>query len=127
MGRIKPTAQKELEGSFKAHPERRNKNEPVATGFIGDPPDSLHDGERVIWYELIDLACKGVMTNADRVSLEMLCKLVYEMRTAFQDMNASKLSRLTFLLSQFGMTPADRSKISIKKDEDKNPFEGMLN
>lgn len=123
----KPTALKELQGSFKPHPERRNKNEPVSSEEIGIALTTLSADEKKIWDEIKGIACDGVLTAADRIALELLCKLIHEMRYSFEDMNAAKLSRLTFLLSQFGMTPADRSKINIPQKKEKNVFEEYLN
>lgn len=121
----KPTALKEVQGAYKKNPQRKNKKEPIPNGGIGPALTTLNAGERMIWDEIVEVACIGVLTNADRISLELLCKLIWEMRTNFEEMNASKLSRLTFLLSQFGMTPADRSKISVPQAAPKNSFSDL--
>lgn len=124
MAQIVPTAIKEARGSYKNHPERRNENEMQPLGGIGPAPD--HAGAYAeTWDEIVKAMPPGVLGNTDRIAIEMLCKLVVKMRFDFEHMNAAEMTRLETLLARFGMTPADRTKITVPKGEKKNPFEGM--
>jgi phage terminase small subunit len=119
----KPTALKELNGSARHDPQRINRNEPKPTRGIGPANSSLNEQQQAIWDEVVGISYAGVLGEADRIALEMMCRLIYEMRNDFEEMSAAKITQLSTLLGRFGMTPSDRSKIVIPKAEKKNPFE----
>lgn len=121
----KPTHLKQVQGTDKQHPERLNHNEPVPTRGIGEASGQLNEYERKIWDEVVGISYPGVLGEADRVALEMMCRLIAEMRLDFVEMTAAKITQLSQLLGRFGMTPSDRTKIVVPKAEKKNPFEGM--
>lgn len=121
----KPTALKKLQGTDKQHPERLNENEPVPVRGIGPNHSSLTEYEAAIWDEVVGISYAGVLGEADRIALEMMCRLIAEMRLNFEEMTAAKITQLSQLLGRFGMTPSDRTKISIPKEKNKNAFEGM--
>lgn len=55
----------------------------------------------------------GVLAKSDRSALEIACRLV---RKVFHDsINGAELSTLNSLLARLGMTPADRSNVSVPK------------
>jgi len=124
----KPMALRELHGTANRNKQRNNDDVPVPTNGIGPAvrPGSgsnLNEGEQAIWDEIVSISYAGVLGEADRIALEMMCKLVYEMRTGFADMTAAKLTQLSSLLGRFGMTPSDRTKITVPKAEKKNSFD----
>ena len=119
----KPTALKELNGSARHDPQRINRNEPKPARGIGPANSSLNEQQQAIWDEVVGISYAGVLGEADRIALEMMCRLIYEMRNDFEEMSAAKITQLSTLLGRFGMTPSDRSKIVIPKAEKKNPFE----
>lgn len=118
----KPRALRELQGTLKDHPGRQNHNEPIPTRGAGEPPLSLNEFEREIWAEIIGISYHGVIGEADRMALEMMCRLVAEMRLDFSEMTAAKITQLSNLLARFGMTPSDRTKIVVPKKEKSNTF-----
>lgn len=120
-----PTAIKEVRGSYKKHPERRTDGEPTPTRGIGPPPEHFDEAHQALWNEVVSVMYAGVLGEADRLALETMVRLVYLMRTDFENMTAAQITRLTGLFGQFGMTPADRTKITIPKDKKSNPFEGF--
>lgn len=121
----KPQALRELHGTANRNKHRDNQNQPKAERGIGPPPDHLGDMEKAVWDEMVSHMYAGVLASGDRVAFETLTRLVVEMRTNFAEMNAAKLSQLSKLLGLFGMTPSDRTKIVVPKQEDKNPFESL--
>ena len=121
----KPTALKKLQGTDKQHPERLNENEPIPVRGIGPHHSTLTEYEASIWDEVVGISYSGVLGEADRIALEMMCRLIAEMRLNFEEMTAAKITQLSQLLGRFGMTPSDRTKISIPKEKNKNAFEGM--
>lgn len=120
-----PSALKALRGTDKKNPQRMNNNEPVPVRGIGPAHSSLTEYENEIWDEIVGISYAGVLGEADRIALEMMCRLVAEMRLDFVEMTAAKITQLSQLIGRFGMTPSDRTKIVIPKGEKQNPFEDM--
>ena len=90
---------------------------------IGEAPDYFNDIERSLWDELVSQAHHNTLGINDRVAFELLVRLMYEMRYAFEGMSSAKLSQLTNMLGRFGLTPADRQRVvSGKPSKKDNPF-----
>ena len=121
----KPTALKQLQGTANDHPGRQNQDQPIPPRGIGPPNKVLTGMEKEIWDEVVGISYAGVLGEADRIALEMMCRLISEMRTNFEEMTAAKITQLSALLGRFGMTPSDRTKIVIPKSKNANAFEGM--
>ena len=122
-----PTSVLEARGAFKHDPQRRRPSEPVVTEPIGTPPHHLTAAQLLAWDEIVGYAPDGVLTSADRLSVEVASVLLAEFRADPAEMSAPRLLRLTGLLGHFGMNPADRSKLSIKQPEQsKNTFGDLM-
>jgi len=124
-----PTATLKLKGSFKTHPERlkARAGEPKPSGILGDPPEDFKPNEKAAWFELSSIAPPQVLTNADRWSVELACKIMARFRSGGvggrDGITTSELAQLVQLLGRMGMTPADRSRISVpQRAEEDNPF-----
>ena len=112
MGRIpQPTAILDAKGAFLTHPERRRPNEPYETRPLGSPPKYLSDEAKKLWKEIAHNLPPGVGKVSDRFAFEMLVRLMAKERANAS--NNNERGQLIKLLGSFGMTPADRSKISI--------------
>jgi phage terminase small subunit len=59
--------------------------------------------------------------QADRIAIELACKLYVRVNDGTA--TGVDYNQLIKLLSQFGMTPADRSKIAIPKPDEKGEFD----
>jgi len=118
----KPQALRELHGTANRNKHRDNQEQPEVTRGIGPPSNRLTAEQKEIWDEIVGQMYAGVLAEGDRLALELLCRLVLEMRNNFEEMNASKITQLVGLLSRFGMTPSDRTKIIVPKKEESNPF-----
>lgn len=90
-------------------------------GQVGDCPARLEGAEREAWAELVEQVPDRVLTNADRWAAEMACRLMARVWSG--DINTGEMGHLIKLLSQLGMTPADRSKINVEPAKPKNEFE----
>lgn len=121
-----PTNILKLNGSAKRHPERmkERENEPVNTQPIGEPPEFLTDVEKSAFNEIVNISITGVLGQADRISVERAAVLLCKCR-GLSDAPASysEQAQLYKYLGQFGMLPADRSKISIPKKKKVNSFD----
>lgn len=116
----------DLDGSRKHDPQNYPgeviKNETP----VGDPPKHMSAKARKIWRELCANSLPGVMTAADRLSLEVFCVLVAEFREDPKEFPAAKIGHMTKLINRFGMSPADRQQfITLDKDKPKNPFSNL--
>lgn len=121
-----PTALHEIRGTGKKHPERmaERRDEPVPTAGIG-PAKGLDPQQAEAWDEIVSLCPPGVLGNSDRIALEMTVRLLVQFRNDPDEFPASRMGHLISLLSRFGLTPADRSKISVPKGNGKNPFDAF--
>lgn len=121
-----PTKVLELNGSFKKHPERKRTNEPIPTGEIGKPPKHFKSKElKAAWRELIKLTPDGVLTNADRVHLEMVCVLLVQFRSDPEAFTAARMTRLESMIGKLGLNPCDRSKVVVPGKPKSNPFNNI--
>lgn len=121
----KPTELRVLQGTANRNKQRNSPNPPQVTEDIGEPPNHLGEQEKAIWNELKQNLYSGVLASGDRISLEIICRLIAEMRNDFENFQAAKITQLNSFLSKFGMTPSDRAKIVVSKQEEENPFTGM--
>lgn len=130
MGRSrKPTEMHALSGAFKKNPARARArgNEPRPTSPLGSPPEQLSAEEKAVWLELADIAPAKVLTGADRWLVEVCCRIMARLREdgigGRDGVSVGELSQLMAGLRTMGLTPADRSKISVPQDaEEANPF-----
>lgn len=108
----KPTKVLEITGAFKRNPNRKRPGEPIPTGGIGPyAKGSLDKAE--IWDEIVGQCAPGVLTNADRLALEIAVEYVHQFRTNPVKFSAARIHVLVALLGRFGMTPADRAKMHL--------------
>jgi len=113
MGRIpQPTAILDAKGAFLTHPERRRPNEPQETRPLGNAPRCLTAGQKKLWGEIARNLPPGVGKVSDRHAFEMLVRLMAKERA--DAINNNQRGQLIKLLGSFGMTPADRAKISVE-------------
>jgi len=109
----------ELTGAYAKNPQRRNDAEPEGNGsFPKDAPELLNDIEKQYWHELVAMVPAGVLTGSDVLAIELLTKLVFEFRTSYTEMPSARLSRMSAEMGRLGLTPADRTKLSIEKPKE---------
>lgn len=117
-----PTVLHEIKGSFNKNPKRRPKGEPRPKGGIGPAPKWMIDAEAEIWDELVGIVPPGVLTDADRWIVERVVKLMWIARYDEERFTGAKEGHFISYLSRMGLTPSDRAKISIdRQDEQDDP------
>jgi hypothetical protein len=106
-----PTAILEARGSFIGHKNRKDARagEPVVTKKLGGPPKSFTDEQKKLWREFAKIVPAGVATYADRWAVEIVVCAMAKFRAG--TITGGERSQLTSLLSRFGLTPADRSRV----------------
>lgn len=105
-------------GAFKKHPERARTDAQTA-GPLGKPPSHIAGEVLKAWKEIEKSAPLQVLTESDRLALEVAANLLAQFRLDPVEFPAAKLVRLEALLGKFGMTPADRAKVGGKKEAPK--------
>lgn len=147
-----PTHIKALQGTL--HPERVNKDEPICEVGVPDKPDNLSEFADEIWDEVVPVLLNmGTLTRFDRLALIGLCNAYSDLMTAREQLAESGGSltyetrsnngypmfrprpevgmiaeadkRYMIWLGRFGLTPADRSRVSVVPKEGTNPFESL--
>lgn len=140
-----PTALSLVKGNPGKRPVNKREPKPASTGH--KPPPHLTDTGRAAWRRLVQLLeGMGVMTDADELALERLCDTYCEIQkfrsqltvegetytttgTAgdklikahpAQAMLADADRRFKSYLVEFGLTPAARSKVEVKRDGDES-------
>ena len=108
-----PTQIHEARGSYRKNPARRRDPTPVVTKRLGRPSETLSDTERAAWLEIVRCAPPGVLTRADRLSVELAARLLAELRAGSSTMTTSRLTTLRHLLESLGMAPAARANVSV--------------
>lgn len=112
MGRNRtPTSILESRGSFISHKNRKDARagEPVVTKILGSPPKTCTDEQKKLWREFAKIVPAGVATYADRWAVEIVVCAMAKFRAA--TISGAERGQLTSLLSRFGLTPADRSRV----------------
>jgi len=101
--------------------------EPLTTEGIGPCPERLGPEISEAWGYIVSCAAAGVLTAMDRIAMQLAAALlarlwqsVSDPETKFEPKHAA---RLHALLGSFGMTPADRSRVSLDRPPSRsNPF-----
>lgn len=120
----KPTKVLELVGAYKQNPQRKRKNEPKPTEGIG----AFVEGSTVlseVWDEVVRQVVPGVLTISDRLALELVCRLLAEIRLKPDEISVGKVTALANLLGRFGLTPADRAKVTVPEVEEEDEWSGF--
>ncbi len=105
----KPTEMLQLSGAFKKDPKRTRELGPKSDRELGDPPAYYAADARLIWAEVQSIVPAGLLTSADRLVVELLCRIVAKFRADW--ITAAEMAQMTWCLSRLGMTPVDRSKV----------------
>ncbi|MCP5017614.1 MAG: P27 family phage terminase small subunit [Ketobacter sp.] len=119
-----PTNILTLRGADKKHPDRmrERENEPENVNPLGTAPKELNATEKKYYKRIGDESIPGVLGEADRIAVSMAAKLL-ALAYSEEGATAAQLGQLFKYLSQFGMTPADRSKINLPGKKKSNAFD----
>ena len=127
MSYRKTTAVLEAKGSFKKNPQLK-RVDPKTSDEIGPPPAYFDDVERRVWQEFIETSPEGVLTQSDRIILEIASTLLSDYRKNRASFNTSRVNILQRALASLGMTPLDRSRIVAPQPEldENNPWAELI-
>jgi hypothetical protein len=121
-----PSAVLEARGAFDKDPARRRED--FAAGeFSPAPPDYFTEPQRAVWDEIVAALPASVLQATDRIAVELAARQVAHFRVMPDaDVTAAQLAQIRTALAVLGMTPADRSRVSAKKDAPTNAFAEMI-
>lgn len=112
-----PSAVKDARGCYIKNPGRRNPNEPIASGAIGNAPSSMSKEEKKTWNRIVKETAPGVLQSSDRLLFELLVTLATKLRLK-EPMKVGELAQLISLGARFGMSPTDRQRIAVEKPKE---------
>jgi P27 family predicted phage terminase small subunit len=136
-----PTAIQKMNGAYKIHPHRENKNEPQPPAMTPTRPDWLDAHAVEAWDHFSEILEEmGLLSVADEAALVQLCTAFSMWRTAIEKVQEIGLltvretsngkviernryeliardwfDRFLKMLVEFGLTPSSRSRISVGK------------
>ena len=114
-----------VQGTLRTTRHRDRENEPEVTEPLGGPPEGWPSKAKNIWAELADQVPPDVATKADRVAFELLCRLVARLREGPKSLTPALASQVRTCAAVFGMTPADRSRVTATRLPEENPFASL--
>ena len=117
----------ELDGTMAHDPQNYPGTVVKNSDPIGEPAKWMPLKAKKIWKELVDNGLPGVMTAADRLTMEMLCCLVVQFRDDPLKFPPAKYTTVINLSARFGFSPADRQKFIIPDGakQNKNPYANL--
>ena len=118
----KPTSMLSLVGAFDKNPQRR-RVDPPSHALIGSAPRQTEITFAQAWKYIAKCCPDGVLADRDRVYLEIAASLFVEFRGAPAKFHPAKLARLTAMLSNLGMSPADASRVSVARTPIRGDFD----
>lgn len=122
-----PTPLLEATGALKHDPKRYadRANEPRPTEPLGKAPNHLSPAQKKVWKELAAIAPAGVLTNADRWIVETTVILMTKIRSG--SFTSTDTGQLRQCLASLGLTPADRSRVSVEPTKNTEPDDPWSN
>ncbi len=108
-----PTSKLKVIGAFDKHPERTREDDVYTGAFPTEPPEHLSEEVKSAWHEIVAVSHYGVLQASDTFIVELAAGLLAELRRDPFEMVAARLTQLRVALGALGLTPADRSRLSI--------------
>jgi phage terminase small subunit len=119
MPRTLPSAVKDAKGCYIKNPARRPKGEPNTGKGIGQPPSCLNKDEKKVWKKIVSETAQGVLQSSDRTLFILFVRLATKLYLN-ESMMVGEMGLFATLGSKFGMSPADRQKITVDQPKESN-------
>lgn len=121
----KPDVILEAAGSWKKDPARRRVNTPSTGRGVGPAPEGLAEDEVAAWDQIVADCAPGVWQSSDRGFLEQLARMLARSRRNPDGFGTKSMTLFVGMLARAGMTPADRSKVFVSREQDEKPKSGL--
>jgi hypothetical protein len=104
-----------LNGQAAHNPQRYRNKVPKNEFDLGEPPEHVMmiTGAPEAWAEFQKFCVPGVLTEAERHTIEIGALLMAEFRSNPIQFPTTRLSVLLSILSKLGMNPCDRQKLGV--------------
>lgn len=101
-------------GAFRKDPQRKRPHEPKPSEtFPATCPAYLTEAQAECWHEVRRLCPDGVLTSADPIVVEIVACLLAEFRRGPDEMQVSRITRLTSEMGKIGLTPSSRAGLTV--------------
>jgi phage terminase small subunit len=121
-----PSAVLEARGAFDKDPSRRREDF-EAGAFDPTPPKYFKPKQRDAWSEIVGVLPASVLQATDRMAVELAARLIAQFRALDDsEVTSAQVAQIRTALAVLGMTPADRSRVSVKKQTPENPFAALM-
>ena len=117
------TAILDARGAFKKNPKRKRQEPEVAWSFPESAPADLDPLEVKWWHSIRRMVPASVLTHADQAMMIVAAGLMAEYMADRKEMATSRISLLGTVLGRFGLSPADRAKLSVEPDKPGGEFD----
>jgi len=115
-----------IKGDLKQYPARYAQRFAKSDIPLGKPPDYLSATERAAWFEIASYAIEGTIRAPQRITMEMTCILISEMRSSPSTFPINKFSVLRMLLSDLCLTTSAQQKLRVEKLPDDSPYAAYI-
>jgi len=121
-----PSAVLEARGAFAKDPARQREDF-QAGEFDPAPPTYFKAHQKAVWNEIVGVLPATVLQATDRMAVELAARLIAQFRKQPDDeVISAQVAQIRTALAVLGMTPADRSRVSAKKEVQVNPFAALM-
>jgi hypothetical protein len=121
-----PSAVLEARGAFAHNPDRKREDFEAGV-FDPAPPTYFKAHQKAAWNEIVGVLPATVLQATDRMAVELAARLIAQFRKLPDDeVTSAQVAQIRTALAVLGMTPADRSRVSAKKETPKNPFAALM-
>ena len=79
---------------------------------LGPPPADWKPAAKALWHEIGGMIPLGVAGKSDRIVFEVLVRMVAKVREKPESLTPALASQIRACAAAFGMSPADRSRVS---------------
>jgi hypothetical protein len=93
----------------------------MAASRLGAPPADLLPLAKGLWQEVANQIPHGVATKSDRVTFEILIRMLAQVRETPAALTPALASQIRVCAGAFGMSPADRAKLAAPPPEGLDP------
>ena len=117
-----PIEKQRLSGADKLNPQLYKQDVPKSTQPLGQYPSERSSEPDEVWFEISSMCIPGVLTGADRIMMEIASNLLAEYRTDPVKFQVGKYPHLISCLARFGMSPSDRTRLGLVKQDDDDEY-----
>ena len=98
---------KQLRGTYRGS----GKKSAAISSEIGDAPEYMSIEEKNTWAEIVERIPPGIAGDSDRITMEILTRLLVKFREG--SISGVELTLLLRTIQKFGLSPLDRDSVTV--------------